>query len=76
MCVISRNQRFQCIIWQQAIFLLASKKQTSGWKTYWNVKNDGHTTGNLLGSLYRQKYYKLIGIDLSRQINTSIPQQF
>ena len=44
-------------------------------KTYWNVKNDGHTTGNLLGSLYHQNYYKLIGIDLSRQTNTSIPQQ-
>ena len=25
--------------------------------------------------LYHQKYYKLIGIDLSRQTNTNIPQQ-
>ena len=38
-------------------------------------KNDGYTTGNLLDYLYHQSYYKLIGIDLSRQINTSIPQQ-
>ena len=38
-------------------------------------KNYGYTTGNLLDYLYHQSYYKLIGIDLSRQINTSIPQQ-
>ena len=38
-------------------------------------KNDDYTTGNLLDYLYHQSYYKLIGIDLSRQINTSIPQQ-
>ena len=25
--------------------------------------------------MYHQKYYKLIGIDLSRQTNTNIPQQ-
>ena len=37
-------------------------------------KND-HITGNLLDYLYHQKYCKLIDIDLSRQINTSIPQQ-
>ena len=33
------------------------------------------TTGNLLDYLYCQKYYTLIGIDLSRQTNTNIPQQ-
>ena len=38
-------------------------------------RNDDYTTGNLLDLSYRQNYYKLIGIDLSRQINTSIPQQ-
>ena len=37
--------------------------------------NDDYTTGNLLDYLHHQKYYKLIGIDLSRQKNTSIPQQ-
>ena len=30
---------------------------------------------NLLDYLYHQKYYKLIGIDLSRQTNTPILQQ-
>ena len=38
-------------------------------------KNDDYTTGNLLDYLYHQKYYKLIGLDLSRQTNTNIPQQ-
>ena len=31
--------------------------------------------GSLLDYLYHQNYYKLIGIDLSKQINTTIPQQ-
>ena len=38
-------------------------------------RNDDHTTGHLLDYLYHQKYYKLIGIDLSRQTNTSTHQQ-
>ena len=37
-------------------------------------KNDDYTTGNLLDFPYHQNYYKVIGIDLSRQTNTSIPQ--
>ena len=39
-------------------------------------RNDDYTTGSLLDYLYHQKYYKAIGIDLSRQTNMSIPQQF
>ena len=38
-------------------------------------RNNVYTTGNLLDYLYRQKCYKLIGIDLSRQTNTNIPQK-
>ena len=38
-------------------------------------KNDDYTTRNLLDYLYRQKCYKFIRIDLSRQTNTSIPQK-
>ena len=38
-------------------------------------RNDDNTTENLLDYLYHQNYYKLIGKDLSRQTNTSIPQQ-
>ena len=33
-----------------------------------------YITGNLLDSLYFQKPYKLIGIGLLRQTNTSVPQ--
>ena len=38
-------------------------------------RNDDYTTGYLLDYLYHRKYYKLINIDLSRQTNTSFPQQ-
>ena len=38
-------------------------------------KNHDHTTENLLDYLYQPKYHKLIGIDLARQTNISIPQQ-
>ena len=38
-------------------------------------RNDDYTTGNLLDYLYHQKCYKLVTIDLSRQTNTSVPQQ-
>ena len=38
-------------------------------------RNDDYITGNLLDYLYHKNYYELIGIDLSRQTNTSIPQQ-
>ena len=53
------------------IFLSIWKKR-SVWKTYWNVKNDDYTLGNLLNYSYQQK---LIAIDLDKQTNTSIPQQ-
>ena len=38
-------------------------------------KNNHYTTRNVLHYLYHQNYYKLIGIDLSRQTNPTIPQQ-
>ena len=38
-------------------------------------RDDGYTTGNLLDHLYNQKFYKLVGIDLSRQKNTNVPQK-
>ena len=38
-------------------------------------RNDDYATENLLDYLHHQKYHKLIGIDLSRKANTSIPQQ-
>ena len=38
-------------------------------------RNNVYTTGNLLYYMYPQKFYKLIGRDLSSQRNTTIPQQ-
>ena len=38
-------------------------------------RNNDYTTETLLDYLYRQNHYKLIGKDLSRKTNTSIPQQ-
>ena len=38
-------------------------------------RNNDYTTGNLFDYLCHQKYYKLIGIDSSRQTNESIPKQ-
>ena len=38
-------------------------------------RNYDYATWNLLDYLYHQKYYELIGIDLSRQKNMSIPQE-
>ena len=38
-------------------------------------RTDEYTTGHFLNYLYHQNYYKLIGIDLSRKTNTSIPQE-
>ena len=38
-------------------------------------RSDDYTTGNILDFSYHQYYYKLIGIYLSRQTNTSIPRQ-
>ena len=49
------------------LFWSVSKKQTS--------KNDDYTTGILFDFSYHHYYYKLVGIDLSRQTNTNIPQQ-
>ena len=38
-------------------------------------KNNHYITGNVLDYLFYQNYFKLIGIDLSRKTNVSIPQQ-
>ena len=38
-------------------------------------RNDDYVRGNIIDYSYHQKYHKLIGIDLSRETNTSIPQQ-
>ena len=49
-------------------------KQEAYEKLIKRSRNGDYTTGNLLHFPYHQNYYKHIGIDLLRQINTSIPQ--
>ena len=43
-------------------------------EAYEKLTYDDYITGNLLDFSYYQNYYKLIGIDLSRQTNTNIFQ--
>ena len=50
-------------------------KQESYEKLVKIPRNDDYKTGNLLDYFYHQKYWKLIGIDLSRQISAGILQQ-
>ena len=47
-------------------------KQEASEKLVEMSRNDDYTTGILLDYLYHQKFYKLIGIDLSSQTNTII----
>ena len=54
---------------------LIDNKQKAYEKLVKMSRNDYYTTGNLLDYLYHPNYYKLISIDLSRQTNTTIPQQ-
>ena len=51
------------------------RKQVAYKKLVEMSRNYAYTRGNLLDYLYHQKYYKLVGIDLSRQANMTIPQQ-
>ena len=50
-------------------------KQEESEKRIEMLRYDDYTTGSFLDFSYHQNYYKLIGIDLSRQTNRSIPQQ-
>ena len=52
------------------------EKQTrSAWNTCWNVKQEWLCNRKLTRLLVSSNLFKLIGIDLSRQTNTSITQQ-
>ena len=39
------------------------------------LRNKDYTTRNLLDFSYHQNYHKLIGTDLTRQTNTTVPQK-
>ena len=67
---------FNALIYDKPFFdQPGKKKQEVHEKLVEMSRKNDHITGNLLDYLYHQKYCKLIDIDLSRQINTSIPQQ-
>ena len=70
--IISRNQNFTALIdnWSAR-----KNKQEEYEKRIEMSRNYDYTTWNLLDYLYHQKYYELIGIDLSRQKNMNIPQE-
>ena len=61
---------FNALIDNKPFFDKPVEKTRSVWKNLIEMlKNSDYTTENLLNYLYHQNYYKLIGIDLSRQIN-------
>ena len=69
-----------CVLSQHHNNITGATFQINNGKPYVPVvikmtKNDDYTTGNLLDYLYHQNYYELIGKNLSRQTNSSIPQQ-
>ena len=70
------NKHFNALIDNKPFFDQPIKnKQKMYEKLVEMSRNDDYKTGNVLDYLYRHNYYKLIGIDLSRQINTTILQQ-
>ena len=67
---------FNALVANKSFFdQLVKNKQEAYEKLVEMSRNNDYTTKNLLDYLYHQNYYKLIGIDLSRQTNTSISQQ-
>ena len=56
-------------------FIQPVKNREEAYEKLQVSKNNDCLTRNLLNYSYHQNYYKVIGIDLLRQTNTSIPQQ-
>ena len=65
---------FNALIDNKPIFDQPIKKKQEVYEKSNVSKRNYYTTGNLLEYLHHQNYYRLIGIDLPRQTNTSIPQ--
>ena len=65
---------FDALIYNKLFFIQPVKnKQEAYEKLVEMSKNNDFLTGDLLNYSYHQNYYKFIGIDLSRQTNTSVP---
>ena len=66
---------FNALIDNKTFFDKPVKKKQEGYKKLIEMsRNDNQTRRNLSDYLCHQKQYNLIGIDLSKQTNTSIPQ--
>ena len=64
---------FNALIDNKPFFDQAVENKQEAYKKLIEIsRNDDCTSGNLLDFSYHQNYYKLIGIDLSRQRNTNI----
>ena len=67
---------FNALINNKPFFEQPVKSKQEAYEKLVEISRDNdYTKGNLLDYLYHKKYYKLIGIDLSRQTNTSSLQQ-
>ena len=67
---------FNALIDNKPFFDLPVKNKQEAYEKLIQIsRSNDYTTVNLLDFSYHQSYYKLIDKDLSRQTNTSIPQQ-
>ena len=74
--LLAEIKDFNASIDHEPFFDLPVKKKQEAYEKLAEMpRNTDYATWNLLDYLYHHKYYKLIGIDLSRQIDMSIPQQ-
>ena len=66
---------YNALIDNKSVFdQLVKSEQEAHEKPIEMSRDDDYTTGNLLDFSQHQNYYKLFGIDLSRQTNKSIQQ--
>ena len=65
---------FNVLINGKSFFDLPVKKKEAYEKTIDVNRNNDYTTGNLLDFAYLKEYYRLIAIDLSKQIKLKDPQ--
>ena len=68
-------KNFNSLVYNKPSFDHPVKNKQEAYKTFIKMsRNNDYATGNLLDYLCHEKYYKRIGIDLSRQKNMIIPQ--
>ena len=74
---LAKIKDFEELIDNKQFFQQPVKKKQEGYEKLIEMlrRNNGYATRNILDYLHHQNYYELIGIHLSRQTNTIIPQQ-